>query len=287
MLLYEGTDSFLEEIIDFKKAKYVILPVPMDITTTYLKGTKFGPRSVIEASRSLENYDSELDFDVRDVIFTTGELEIPPDAEKAVDVINKSVTDVLMEKKFPILLGGEHTLTYGASLAFDKGVIFIIFDAHADFKKDVLGSPVNHASNSRLINKRNEVILIGTRSLSAEDKKDLEKKKILTFYAHSPVFGGYVKELIKAISGKKVYISIDMDVFDPAIAPGVGTPQPGGIFYPAVRRIIEEITKASELVGFDITEVRPLSDNNITEILAAKLVIDIVALKEKSNKHKL
>ena len=167
MLLYEGKDSFLEEVVDFKKAKYVLLPVPMDITTTYLKGTKFGPRSVIEASRSLENYDSELDFEVRDVVFTSGELEIPPDAVKATDVIKSTVSDVLLEKKLPILLGGEHTITYGASLAFDEDVIFVIFDAHADFKKDVLGSPINHASNSRLINKRNKVILVGTRSLAA------------------------------------------------------------------------------------------------------------------------
>ena len=89
MLLYESKDSFLEETIELKKAKYILLPVPMDITTTYLKGTKFGPRSIIEASRSIENYNAELNFDVRDLIYTAGELEIPPDAQKAVEAATK------------------------------------------------------------------------------------------------------------------------------------------------------------------------------------------------------
>jgi agmatinase len=284
MLLYEGKDSFLEETVDFKKAKYVLLPVPMDITTTYLKGTKFGPRSIIEASRSLENYDVELDFDVRDIIYTSGELEIPPDAGEAVEVIKKTVSDVLMERKFPFMIGGEHTITYGASLAFDKDVVFVIFDAHADFKKNVLGSEINHASNSRLINKRNKVVLIGVRSLSKEDRRDLEKADVLTFYAHGPFLDKDVLKLKKATAGKKVYISIDMDVFDTSIAPGVGTPQPGGMLYIAVRHVIEEIAKDSKLVGFDVNEVRPLGENNITEILAAKLIMDIVALIEINKK---
>ncbi len=282
MLLYEGKDSFLEEVVDFKKAKYVLLPVPMDITTTYLKGTKFGPRSVIEASRSLENYDSELDFEVRDVVFTSGELEIPPDAVKATDVIKSTVSDVLLEKKLPILLGGEHTITYGASLAFDEDVIFVIFDAHADFKKDVLGSPINHASNSRLINKRNKVILVGTRSLSQEDKKDLAKSKIPIFRAQDySRLKTNLSELKNLIKNKNVYISVDMDVFDPAVAPGVGTPQPGGIFYETMLEYLKIIVGSGKLVGFDVNEVRPLGENNITEILAAKLVIDLISLNER------
>ncbi len=281
MLLYEGKDSFLEEVVDFKKAKYVILPVPMDITTTYLKGTKFGPRSVIEASRSLENYDSELDFEVRDVVFTSGELEIPPEAAKAIDVIKSTVSDVLLEKKFPILLGGEHTITYGASLAFDEDVIFVIFDAHADFKKDVLGSAINHASNSRLINKRNKVVLVGTRSLSKEDKDELEKMKITTLRAQDYTkLKNNLSELKRLVKDKKVYVSIDMDVFDPSLVPGVGTPQPGGIFYEIMLDYLRAIVCSGKLVGFDVNEVRPIGENNITEILAAKLVIDLIALKE-------
>lgn len=280
MLLYESSNSFLEEAIDYKKSKYVLLPVPMDITTTYLKGTKFGPRSVIEASKSLENYNVELNFEVKDMIFTSGELEIPPNASEAVEVVKKTVSDVLAEDKFPLLIGGEHTITYGASLAFDKDVVFVIFDAHADFKKDVFGSEINHASNSRLISKRNKIILIGVRSLSREDRDELARGRILTFYAHGPSIDSEKTKLRKAIKNKKVYISIDMDVFDPSIAPGVGTPQPGGMHYLAIRHILENIAKDSKIVGFDITEVRPLGNNNITEILAAKLLIDIVSLVE-------
>jgi agmatinase len=280
MLFYEGKDSFLEEVVDFKKAKYVLLPIPMDITTTYLKGTKFGPRSIIEASRSLENYDNEFDFEVKNLIFTSGELEIPPNAEKAVEAIKSTVADVLLEKKFPILVGGEHTITYGASLAFDKDVLFVIFDAHADFKKEVLGSRVNHASNSRLVNQRNNIVLVGVRSLSQEDKKELKKRKIPTLFTPIKQLDTQLKDLKKAVSGRKVYISIDMDAFSPSAAPGIGTPQPGGIHYHEMLQYLETIIKTAELVGFDLTETRPLGENNITEILAAKLIIDIVALNE-------
>ncbi|MCL5009556.1 MAG: agmatinase [Candidatus Parvarchaeota archaeon] len=284
MLLYESKDSFLEETIELKKAKYILLPVPMDITTTYLKGTKFGPRSIIEASRSIENYNAELNFDVRDLIYTAGELEIPPDAQKAVEVIRKTVSDVLMENKFPIIVGGEHTITYGASLAFDKDVIFIIFDAHADFKKDVFGSEINHASNSRLINRRNKIILIGVRSLSLEEKNELKKNKIPVFYAYDQKIETNIKGLFDHMKGKQVYVSIDMDVFDPSVAPGVGTPQPGGMLYQTVKFLLEKIAKNSKIVGFDVNEVRPLGENNITEILAAKLIVDMIALSENNKK---
>jgi agmatinase len=284
MLLYESFDSFLEENVDFKAAKYVLLPAPMDITTTYLKGTRFGPRSIIEASRSLENYNSELDFEVKNLVYTTGELELPPDAGKSVDVIKKTVEDVLLEKKFPVLVGGEHTITYGASLAFDTDVTFVIFDAHADFKTDVFGSRINHASNSRLISKRNKIVLVGVRSLSVDDKKELKKAKIPIFYLKDKHLDLTAQKLGKSLKGKKVYISVDIDVFDPSVAPGVGTPQPGGASYREILNILTDIIKSANLVGFDVTETRPLPDNNITEILAAKLIIDIISLNEKHKK---
>lgn len=284
MLLHEVNDSFLEEVVDFKKARYVILPVPMDITTTYLKGTKFGPRSIIEASRSLENYNFELDYEVKDIVFTANELELPPEPNECMGIIHQTVSDLLMDDKIPILLGGEHTITYGASLAFDRDVVFVIFDAHADMKRHVKGSELNHASNSRLINKRNPVVLIGVRSLSLEDKKDLEDAGLRCIYQDIVDKDDSLSELVSSIRGKKVYLSIDMDVFDPSIAPGVGTPQPGGMTYHQVLRYIREILSSSKLAGFDISETRPIADNNTTEILASKLVIDIVSLNEMSHK---
>jgi Arginase/agmatinase/formimionoglutamate hydrolase, arginase family len=101
MLLNEGKDSFLEEVVSFNDSKYVILPVPLDVTTTYLKGTKFGPRSVIEASRSLENYDFELNYELKDKIFTLNELELSGDIRNAMDIINLSTSDLVSAGKIP------------------------------------------------------------------------------------------------------------------------------------------------------------------------------------------
>ena len=148
MLLNEGRDSFLEEVVNFNDARYIVIPVPIDITTTYLKGTKFGPRSVIEASRSLENYDSEVGYELKDKIFTLNELELSGDIRNAVEIINLSTSDIISSGKIPILIGGEHTATYGASLAFGEDVEFVIFDAHADFKPDFLKLEINILSFS-------------------------------------------------------------------------------------------------------------------------------------------
>ncbi len=285
MLLNEGKDSFLEEVVSFNDAKYVVVPVPLDITTTYLKGTKFGPRSVIEASRSLENYDFEVDYELKDKIFTLNELELSGDIRNAMEVINLSTSDLVSAGKIPVLIGGEHTATYGASLAFGEDVEFIIFDAHADFKPDFLKLEINHASNARLVNLRNNVSLIGIRSLNLEEKEELIKRKLLVITKDKINDDTSINSLINLIRGKKVYISIDMDVFDPSIAPGVGTPQPNGILYRDFLNYASAIIRNSALVGMDIMETRPLSDNNITEILAAKLIIDLVSLNELKNRH--
>ncbi len=285
MLLNEGRDSFLEEVVNFNDARYIVIPVPIDITTTYLKGTKFGPRSVIEASRSLENYDSEVGYELKDKIFTLNELELSGDIRNAVEIINLSTSDIISAGKIPILIGGEHTATYGASLAFGEDVEFVIFDAHADFKPDFLKLEINHASNSRLVNLRNNVSIVGVRSFNLEEKAEIEKRKLLVIPSDKISDSKNIESLVNLLRGKKVYISIDMDVFDPSIAPGVGTPQPNGILYKDFLRYASNIIHNSALVGMDVMETRPLNDNNITEILAAKAIMDLVSLNELKNQH--
>ncbi len=285
MLLNEGRDSFLEEEVSFNDSKYVIIPIPLDITTTYLKGTKFGPRSIIEASRSLENYDLEANYELKNKIFTLNELELSGDIRNCMEIINLSVSDILSANKLPVLIGGEHTATYGASLSFDSNVEFIIFDAHADFKKDFLGLEVNHASNSRLVNIRNNVSLVGVRSLNLDEKKEMEKKGIFFITKSAISEKENLSKLVNIVKGKKVYISVDMDVFDPSIAPGVGTPQPDGISYREFLNYVYAIIHNSDLVGLDVMETRPLADNNITEILAAKIITDMISVNETKNKN--
>ncbi|MCL4399340.1 agmatinase [Candidatus Parvarchaeota archaeon] len=278
MLLHESSEGFLGETVNAEKAKYLLLPVPMEMTTSYLKGTRFGPSSVISASRSLENYDYELDYNVSDLIFTLNELELPPDPTKSIDIIKKSVSDIILSNKIPILLGGEHTITYGASLAFEDETIFLVFDAHADMKHDFLGVELNHASTSYLISRKKKIILVGVRSFNLEEKERITKEEIPVFYLKDTEKSNFLSSLKRNIAGKKVYISIDMDIFDPSIAPGVGTPQPNGIQYERFLEMLKAVVNSSKIAGVDITEIRPLPDDNRTEILASKLIIDIVSL---------
>ena len=269
--------------MEFESAKYVVLPVPMELTNSYLKGTKFAPRSIIDASRSIENYNNELDYEIKNKIFTTNDIEVPPDTEKALEAIRGTVSDVLSSGKLPILLGGEHLVTYGASGAFDPDVIFVIFDAHADFKDAVYGVSLNHASNSRLVNQRNDVALVGIRSLSKEEKDEMKKRKLTVIYMDEMKKEQTIDIITKKVKGRKVYISIDMDVFDVSIAPAVGTPQPNGLLYTDMMNYLFAIVNNSELVGMDITEVKPEPDNKITEVLAAKIATDIIALNERKH----
>ncbi len=281
MLLNEtNSGSFLEETVDFSGASYILMPTPMESTATFLRGTKFGPLSIIQASRSLENYDYECDYEIRDKIFTTGELELPPDTEKAIEAIKTSIQDVAEKEKIPIMLGGEHTATYAASLAFTDDVEFVVFDAHGDFKRNLLGVEFNHASVSRLIAGKNDISLIGVRSLSLEEKKDIEVSEITVVYADNTRDSSSISKIKNKVNGRRVYISIDMDVFDPAYAPGVGTPQPNGLSYKELFGYLKVVVENSELVGFDVMETRPGSADMSTEALAAKLIMDIVSLNE-------
>ncbi len=278
MLLYEGNDSFLEEVISFEMAKYVILPVPFELTNSFLKGTRFAPRSIIEASKSLENYDYEFNVLVQNLIYTTNELSIPPSVDKAIDVVKQSTKDIIDAGKIPILIGGEHLLTYGASLAYDDDVVFVIFDAHADFKQQLNGIALTHASTSYLISQRNKIVLIGVRSLSLEEKKDLEERKIDVAFIDDDF-----DKILKSIKNKRLYISIDSDVLDPSIIQSTGTPQPNGLSYTQLLQILKTLISSNRLVGFDITEIIP-SQNKITETYAAKLIIDIISMKERKDK---
>ena len=279
--MYEGSNSFLGEVVGYSDAKYIIIPAPLELTTSFLKGTRFGPREVINASISLENYDHETDYEVKDKVYTLNELELPPNMEKSIVCIKETVSDVIQDGKTPILIGGEHTITYGASLAFGKDVAFLIFDAHADFKRDMLGVEVNHASVSRLISQTKDVLIAGVRSLNLNELEEIKKRKMEMIYAEEINSTAKINELLKKLRGKKIYISVDMDVFDPSIAPGVGTPQPNGIDYETFLGLLKKVTAASEVVGADINEMRPFSDGKTTEILAAKIIEDLIALIEK------
>jgi agmatinase len=274
MLTFEGKFSFLGEEIDFEKAKYVVLPTPLEITQTGKRSCRDAWISIIQASQLLENYDFELNYETKDIIYTAGPMVLSANPEKAIEEISKEVKEILEEGKFPILIGGEHTIATGASEAgsFD----FVIFDAHADFRDTMLNQRYSHATVVRRISEKHKAIVMGVRSISLEENYDIQGAYNTKFY---DIYNLDAADFDKV--GSDVWISVDMDVFDPSIAPSVAVPSLRGLDYMTFLKLIRKIFANKNVVGIDISEVIP-SETIITELLAAKVIQDVVALKEIS-----
>jgi agmatinase len=182
--------------------------------------------------------------------------------------------------KIPVLLGGEHTITIGSTNAFSNDVIVVTLDAHSDLRDNYLGDQYCHASvMRRIIDQGKQVIEIGVRSMCKEEFDFIHQKHIPVYNIESLRQRGIkqtLQELKERVAGKKVYLSIDMDVFDPSEAPGVSTPEPGGLDYFNIEEIIQNICQSCHIVGCDLVEVTPIPGNNITEFLAAKILYKIL-----------
>ncbi|MCW1296610.1 MAG: agmatinase [Candidatus Parvarchaeota archaeon] len=273
-----------EEFSNFDKSKFVVVPVPYDSTTSYVPGCRNAPLEIIKASRQVELFDVETESEAhKKGICTIDEIEpVRGNSEAMVRRIYEVVKDILDKKKLPILLGGEHTITLGAALAFPKEVYFINIDAHADLREEYEGSKVSHACVMKRIFEHNKnLIEIGVRSISKEEFEFAKKNNIPIYYKHildKRKLAIVMKEIVRKIKGKEVYLSIDFDSLDPSIAPGVGTPEPNGLKWNEMLFILKEISKNSKIVGFDVVEVLPLPGNHVTEFLAARLIYKLISM---------
>lgn len=260
------TSKFPSNVEDMKDADVVVFGVPYDATVDFLPGTRFGPKIIREAANFIEPFDVEMGRNVLEQvkIFDLGDLEpVRGDAKKTIERVEEQVKEIVKMKKFPVMLGGEHLITLGAVKAFGKDVKIVCFDAHYDLKEIWQGCEYTHNTWLRraaeLIGEKN-ICLVGVRT-GDEFEHEFGKRLLV-----NPT----IEELTKFSRGK-VYLSIDMDVFDPAYAPGVGTPEPFGLVPAFTLPLIELISKRGKLVGMDVVEVRPLDDRK-TEILAARLI---------------
>lgn len=269
----EGSWGFLGEEVNFDRAKYAIIPCPYESTQTGRKGSSEGALSIIKASRLLENYNYEFDFNVKDLIYTFPPLALSVSPERAIEEIYLNLEDVINKGKTPIIIGGEHTVALGANKI---NADFIVFDAHADFYDSYNGEKFSHACVSRRLSENHKVIIIGVRALSLEEKEYLERNRNVKVY--------YIDNL-DAIDldfvQTNVWLSIDMDVFDPSIAPNVAVPVHHGMDYNAFRKIIKRIMSIKNVIGMDLSEVIP-NENLTAELLASKCILDIISLKELS-----
>ena len=267
-----------EDETAFEEAKFIVIPIPYDSTASYRPGSRNGPQSILLASRNLELFDLESKSEpYQKGIYTLSEIEpTRGNVQETLTAITDITKKVLEINKIPILLGGEHTITIGSTNAFSNDVIVLDLDAHSDLRDNYLGDKYCHASTMRrVIDQGKQVIEVGVRSMCKEEFDFIHQNQIPVYSIETLRQQGTeqaIQELRKRITGKKVYLSIDMDVFDPSEAPGVSTPEPGGLDYFDAEDLLRNICQSCHIVGCDLVEVTPIPGNNITEFLAAKIL---------------
>ncbi len=261
----------------WEKAQVVLLPVLYDLTSTYLPGARRGPLAIIEASTHLELFDEELQVETFQIgIHTLDPLEaLACGPEEMVRQVRLCAQRVLDTSKFLVLLGGEHSLTLGVAQAIkDKfpQVTYLQLDAHADLRDEYEGTRFSHACVGRRLAELGPLVQVGVRSLSKEENDYLKESKVVTFWAHQ--LGDQIswEEKVIAALSPQVYVTIDLDVLDPSIMPSVGTPEPGGLTWQSLGRLLRLLGRKKEIVGFDIVELAPIPGLSSPDFLAAKLI---------------
>ncbi|MEM4633752.1 MAG: agmatinase [Candidatus Anstonellaceae archaeon] len=276
--------TFLGVQSDWQNAKYIILSSPYDSTVSYGVGTRNGPRAIIDASRQVELYDIELGQDISSQcgIFTADELEVDRgNPERNCRFVQEAVESVLDAGKIPILLGGEHSVSIGAFWAFaakGKKMSVLQIDAHADMRQEYEGSKYDHACAMARCREHFHAVSVGIRSYSQEEAEEIEKQKL-------DIYGvDFQADEIIAKLKEEVYITIDLDGFDPSQAPAVGTPEPGGLSWHQVIGLLRQVSKKRKVVGFDLVELSPIPGNNVSEFLCARLVYKLIGYMQTGKK---
>lgn len=270
-----------DEYSNMEKAGIVIIPVAYDGTSTWIKGADKGPDAIIDASANLELYDIETDSEVyKKGIFTENAIEGDISTNEMVNAVSDSVMYYLEKDKFTIVIGGEHSVTIGAVKAhaekFDNLTILQL-DAHTDLRDEYNGSKYNHACVMARAKETCPIVQVGIRSMEASEKKSIDPSGI--FYAED-IYDNtdWIKKVIPKLS-ENVYITIDLDVFDPSIMPSTGTPEPGGLFWYDVLTLLKTVAKKRNIVGFDVVELCPDDRNKAPDFLAAKLIYKLLSYK--------
>lgn len=263
---------------DFEKAKVAILPVPLDTTASYKTGQRHGPRAFIEASLDLEFWDIELAQNTADKIpiYTFDPLHCPKtDAKITIDAVEESVGQILKGGKFPLMIGGEHSITPGAVKALAakyKNLSVLHIDAHADMRDEYEGTRYSHACAMARCREICPGVSVGIRSMGEDEAMLIKQKKL-----DSVIFGSNfdIKKVLSLLTDT-VYITIDIDGFDPSVMPATGTPEPGGISWEKGLELIRAVGKEKKVVGADIVELMPMPPDVRTDFACAKLAYKLI-----------
>jgi agmatinase len=270
--------------VDFDSARVVVLPVPLDRTTSYTAGTRNGPHEILVASSHMELWDEEMECDASQIgIYTMPEMEFPfASLEDVTGEIRRVASEILNRDKFPVFLGGEHSITGPIVAAMAQkysGLSVLQLDAHADLRDTYMGTPHSHACAMRRALEYARATQVGIRSLSPEEAAAAPALPTEIFYDFNMRSDpNWIERVVDSLS-ETVYITIDVDGLEPAIMPATGTPEPGGLSWYETLALLRRVIETRNVVGCDVVELAPMPGMVAPNFLCAKLVYKILGYK--------
>ena len=262
-------------------AKIVLIPVPYDGTSTWQKGADKGPEAFLDASENMELYDIETDTEVyKQGVYLADAITENSSPEAMVDKVHEETKKYIKKNKFVTLFGGEHSISIGSIRAFEEcfdNLSVLHIDAHADLRPEYEGTKCNHACAVYEASQKTNLIQVGIRSMDSIEKSVMNEDK--TYFAHDMVNDEYWMDNVIDQLTDNVFITFDLDAFDPSILPSTGTPEPGGLFWYETLEFLKEVFKEKNVVGFDIVELCPNKVNKSSDFVAAKLYYKMLSYK--------
>ena len=278
-----------KEYSGFENSKIAILPCPYEKTVSYGKGTGKGPAAILKASHYVEFFDEETE---KEICFEQGIAALKPlnfnkiHGKKALDLIYKNVKALIDAGKFVITLGGEHTISTAPIKAhFDSynNLSILHFDAHSDLREEYEGTKYSHACFAKRVAEfTTSITQVGIRAQCREEFEFIKSTGINTFYAYQMRHEGFDSQLTDIIINslsENVYITFDVDYFDPSIMPSTGTPEPNGFYWDETMKLLKAVCEKRNLVGFDVVELAPQKEYSFPDFLTAKLIYKILNYK--------
>ena len=275
-----------------EEADYVVLGVPFDVTSTYRTGARFAPQAIREASLNIETYSFRAESDLEDLkLHDLGDLHVSGDTEVTLERLKHVLKDLLEERKIPVLLGGEHTITLGAMRAIEgQSTAVISLDAHLDLRSHFMDLKVSHTTFMRRLQEEvhpMKIVEVGTRAVCKEELVYAEKAG-LEYFTMKQIQEDGVESVIAVVQEalepcERIYLSIDMDVLDPAFASAVQNPEPDGM---SMQTLLDIVLNLSDrrLLGLDLVEVTPPYDNGTTAVQAAKILFEVLCKIDDARK---
>jgi agmatinase len=270
-----------EQYAKLDSSKIVLIPVPYDSTSTWQKGADKGPEAFLNASENMELYDIETETEVyKQGVFLADAITENSSPEKMVDDVHETVKKYIKRNKFVTTFGGEHSISIGAIRAFNEcfdDLTVLQIDAHADMRREYQGSKYNHACAVYEASQTTNLIQVGIRSMDVMESTVMDKEK--TYFAHDMAAdGAWMDSAIDQMTDN-VYITFDLDAFDPSIMPSTGTPEPGGLLWYETIEFLRQVFEEKNVVGFDIVELCPNTKEKSSDFLAAKLYYKMLTYK--------